>query len=74
MNKFNRAKKLFGSMDFSSESSADSVFYISSDDEASDGWDSDWSTNTEEMIRRVVTLVIPRPIPITGRRIDDHCL
>ena len=68
MNKFNRARKLFGSIDFSSDSSNESVIYISSEDEASDWWNSDWSTDTEEMIRRVETRVKARPIPITGRR------
>ena len=53
-------------MDFSSESSADSVINISSDDEASDGWDSDWSTDTEEMIWREETQVVACPIPATG--------
>ena len=68
MNKFNRARILFGSIDFSSDSSNESVIYISSEDEASDGWNSDWSTDTEEMIRRVETEVKARPIPISGRR------
>ena len=68
MNKFNRARKLFGSKDLSSESSADSVIYISSDEEASDGWDSDWSTDTEEMIKRVETQVKACSIPIAGRK------
>ena len=68
MNKFNRARKLFGSIDFSSDSSKESVISISSEDEASDGWNSDWSTDTEEMIKRVETQVKARPIPITGRR------
>ena len=55
-------------MDLSSESSADSVVDISSDDEASDGWNSEWSTNTEELIKRVETQVTACPIPIAGRR------
>ena len=68
MNKFNRARIFFGSIEFSSESSADSVIYISSDEEASNGWDSDWSTDTEEMIKRVETQVKACPIPTAGRR------
>ena len=68
MDKFNRARKLFGSMDFSSESSGDSVIYISSDEEASDEWDSDWSTDTEDMTKRVETQVKTNPTPIAGRR------
>ena len=68
MNKFNKARKLFGSLDFSSDSSNDSVIYISSDDETSDGWNSDWSSDTEELVRRVEVQVQARPIPIAGRR------
>ena len=44
------------------------MIFLSSEDEASDGWNSDWSTDTEEMIRRVETQVKARPIPINGRR------
>ena len=68
MNKFNKARRLFGSLDFSSDSSNDSVIYISSDDETSDGWNSDWSSDTEEMVRRVEAQVQARPIPLAGRR------
>ena len=68
MERFNKARKLFGSLEFSSDSSGDSVIYISSDEETSDGWDSDWSTDTEEMVRRIETQVRAEPIPIAGRR------
>ena len=68
MERFNKARKLFGSLEFSSDSSRDSVIYISSDEETSDGWDSDWSTDTEEMVRRIETQVQAEPIPIAGRR------
>ena len=68
MERFNKARKLFGSLEFSSDSSRDSVIYISSDEETSDGWDSDWSTDTEEMVRRIETQVQAEPISIAGRR------
>ena len=68
MERFNKARKLFGSSEFSSDSSRDSVIYISSDEETSDGWDSDWSTDTEEMVRRIETQVQAEPITIAGRR------
>ena len=69
MNKFNKARKHFGSVDFSSSSSVDSVISISSSvEEASDGWDSDWSTDTEEMTRRVETQVVSSPMPVGKRR------
>ena len=67
MDKFNKARKLFGSVDLSLNSSVDSVIYISSDEETSDGWNSDWSTDTEEMIRKVDTEVVSSPILIAGR-------
>ena len=44
------------------------MIYISSDEEASEGWDSDWSTDTEEMIKRVETQLKACSIPIAGRR------
>ena len=68
MEKFNKTRKLFGSLDFSSDSSNNSVIYFSSDDETSEGWDSDWSTDTEELVRRVETQVQAKPILIAGRR------
>ena len=68
MEKFNKTRKLFGSLDFSSDSSNNSVIYISSDEETSDGWDSDWSTDTEEMVKRIETQVQAEPITIAGRR------
>ena len=68
MEKFNKTRKLFGSLDFSSDSSNNSVIYISSDDETSEGWDSDWSTDTEELVRRVETQVQAKQILIAGRR------
>ena len=69
MEKFNKARKLFGSLDFSSDSSNNSVIYISSDEETSEGCDSDWSTDTEELVRRVETEVQAQLIPIAGRRL-----
>ena len=68
MDKFNKVRKLFGTKDFSSSSSADSVIYVSSsDEEVSGGWDSVLSTDTEEMIRRVETQVVFCPVPM-GKR------
>ena len=67
MDKFNKARKLFGSVDLSSNSSVDPVIYLSSDDETSDRWNSDWSTDTEEMMRRVETKVVSSPMLIAGR-------
>ena len=59
--------KFFEKAEFSSDSSASSVIYISSDEETSDDWDSDWSTDTEEVIRRVETEKVSSPILRAGR-------
>ena len=56
MQKFNLSRKLFDFEEQSSEGSADSVVYISSDeeeDEVSDSLDSNWSTETEALIKRI---------------------
>ena len=70
MHRFNISKKLFDFEEDSSEGSADSVVYISSveeEDEVSDCWDTDWSTDTEAMIKRIEREVKSSPILIGGR-------
>ena len=69
MQRFNLSKKLFDFEEQSSEESADSVIYISSDseDKVSSDWDSDWSTDTEALISKIKREVKSRPIPIAGR-------
>ena len=69
MQRFNLSKKLFDFEGQSSEESADSVIYISSDseDEVSKDWDSDWSTDTEALINRIEREVKSSPILIAGR-------
>ena len=69
MQRFNLSKKLFDFEEQSSEESADSVIYISSDseDEVSSDWDSDWSTDTEALINRIQREVKSSPILIAGR-------
>ena len=67
MNRYCKSGKLFENAELSSNSSSNSVIYISSDEETSDYWDSDWSTDTEEIIRRVETEVMSSPILIAGR-------
>ena len=67
MQRYNLTKKLFDFEEYS-ESSANSVIYISSDsgDEVSSSWDSDWSTDTEAIIDRIEREVKATPIPIAG--------
>ena len=69
MQRFDLSKKLFDFEEQSSEESADSVIYISSDseDEVSSDWDSDWSTDTEALINRIEREVKSSPILIAGR-------
>ena len=69
MQRYNLTKKLFDFEEEDSESSANSVIYISSDseNEASSDWDSDWSTDTEAIIDRIEREVKAVPIPIAGR-------
>ena len=74
MHRYNLAKRLFDLED--SESSADSVIYISSDseNEVSSSWDSDWSTDTEAIIERIEREVKADPIPIAGRGMTTEAL
>ena len=67
--KFNLTKDLFEFEEQSSDQSASSVVYISSDDEkeTSDSWDSEWSTDTEAIIDRTEREVNASPILIGGR-------
>ena len=69
MQKFILARRFFGMEEQSSSSSPNSIIYISStsDEEQSDSWDSDWSTDTEDMIRKVKREVAPCPMLIGGR-------
>ena len=62
MNDFNKARKRFVSVDLSSSFSVDSVIYISSCN------DSAWSSDTENMIRRVETQVVSCSITAGKRR------
>ena len=67
MDKYTKSGKLFEMAELDPDSSGDSVIYISSDEETSVDWDSDWSTDTDEMIRRVEKQVVSSPILIAGR-------
>ena len=66
MQKFNLSIKLFDFEEQDSDHSADSVIYISSDseEEVSDCWESDWSTDTEALINGIEHEVISSPILI----------
>ena len=68
MQKFNLARRLFDMDEQSSESSNNSVVYISSDEESlSEGWESDNSNGTEEMVARIEQEVTSSSRLIGGR-------
>ena len=63
-----RTRRLFDMDEESSESSNDSVVYISGDEESqSEGCESDYSTGTEEMVARIEQVVTSSPMLIGGR-------
>ena len=68
MEKYKTARRLFEEDDCDSETTSDSVIFISSDEseEMSDEWDSNWSTDTEDMIMRIETEVVSSPKLIAG--------
>ena len=68
MEKFILARRLFDLDDNSSRASDISVIYISSsEDELSDGWELDCSTDTEELVARIEREVCASPMLIGGR-------
>ena len=76
MKKFNSARKLFDFKVQASIHSPDSVIYITSDsdEETSDSWDSDWSTDTEKIIKRIEHEAKSSPILIGGRAMTVESL
>ena len=69
MEEFIKARRLFEEDDFNSEATNDSVIYISSDESGgiSEEWNSDWSTDLDDMIKRIETEVVSSPKIIAGR-------
>ena len=68
MSKYNLARKLFDFDGDSSDESEASVIYISSsDDELSEGWETDCSTDTEQLIARIEKEVTSSPMLVGGR-------
>ena len=69
MQKYNLARRIFDVEEKSLCSSPDSIIYksCSSDEEQSNGWDSGWSSETEDMIERIEREVTSSPMPIGGR-------
>ena len=69
MQKYNLAKTICDMEEQNSCSFRDSIIYIfsRSDEGQSDGWDSDWSWETENMIKRIELEVNSSPMLFGGR-------
>ena len=69
MENFNKERRPFEEDDFDSETTSDTVIYIPSDESEGmpEEWDSDWSTDTEDIIKRIETEVVSSPQLIAGR-------
>ena len=67
MNKYNLARKLFGLEESDSDDSERSVIYISSSEEESSDWETDCSTDTEQLVARIEREVTSSPMLIEGR-------
>ena len=68
MEKFNLSRRLFDMDESESSDSDDSVIYISSsEDEYAEDWETDCSTDTEQLIARIEKEVTTSPMLIGGR-------
>ena len=67
MSKYNLARKLFDFEGYESDDSSKSVIYISSSEEESSDWETDCSTDTEQLIARIEKEVTSSPVLIGGR-------
>ena len=67
MSKFNLSRKLFDFEKYESDDSSKSVIYISSSEEESSDWETDCSTDTEQLIARIEREVTSSPVLIGGR-------
>ena len=66
MSKYNLARKLFD-LDYDSDESNESVIYISSSESEASDWETDCSTETEQLVARIEREVISSPMLIGGR-------
>ena len=67
MSKYNLARKLFDFEEYDSDNSDKSVIYISSSEDESSDWETDCSTDTEQLIARIEKEVTSSPMLIGGR-------
>ena len=66
MSKYNLARKLFD-LDYDSDESNESVIYISSSESEASDWETDCSTDTEQLVARIEREVVSSPMLIGGR-------
>ena len=67
MEKFNLSKKLFDFEEYDSDDSDKSVISISSSEDESSDWESDCSTDTEQLVAGIEREVTSSPMLIGGR-------
>ena len=67
MSKYSLARKLFGLQESDSDDSERSVMYISSSEDESSDWETDCSTDTEQLVARIEREVTSSPLLIGGR-------
>ena len=67
MSKFNLSRKLFDFEEYDSDNSDKSVIYISSSEDESSDWETDCSTDTEQLIARIEREVTSSSMLIGGR-------
>ena len=67
MSKYNLARKVFDFEEYDSDNSGKSVIYISSSEDESSDWETDCSTDTEQLIARIEKEVTSSPMLIGGR-------
>ena len=67
MSKYNLARKVFDFEEYDSDNSSKSVIYISSSEDESSDWETDCSTDTEQLIARIKKEVTSSPMLIGGR-------
>ena len=67
MSKYSLARKLFGLEESDSDDSERSVIYISSSEDESSDWETDCSTDTEQLVARIEREVTSSPMLIGGR-------
>ena len=67
MSKYNLSRRLFDLEEYDSDDSEKSVIYISSSEEESSDWETNYSTDTESLVARIEREVTASPMLIGGR-------